>query len=49
MTKTQLLHKGGNDSIQHVDFMFGSKDMKVYGYTKDNKKVMIMDNGEFVV
>lgn len=49
MSKQTLLKHGGNYSIQHVDFMFGSEDMVVDGYTKQNKKVTIIKNGEFVI
>jgi|SRR5690625_806346 len=49
MTPEQLVEKGANDSLLHVDFMFGSEDMKIVGLTQDNKKIVVFDNGNFVI
>lgn len=40
---------GLNDSMIHVDFMIGSEDMEITGYTKDGKAVKIFENGNFVI
>lgn len=48
MTKEQLLEKGINDSLTHVDFMIGTSDLKIVGKTKENQEVLIFENGNFV-
>lgn len=40
---------GVNDSIEHVDFMIGTKDLKVIGETEDGKKITIFDDGDWVI
>ena len=45
MTDQELQEKGVNDSIIHVDFMIGSKDLDITGYTRDGKAVQIFKNG----
>ncbi|MFV0394103.1 MAG: aminopeptidase [Coprobacillaceae bacterium] len=47
MTKEQLLEKGINDSLTHVDFMIGTEDLKIVGKTKDGKEVEIFVDGNF--
>lgn len=49
MDKDELLVNGVNQSLIHVDFMFGSKDMKAVGLTKDNKEIVIIENGNIVL
>jgi len=48
MTRDELYELGGNDSMEHVDFMFGSKDMSIIGKTYDDKEVIIFKDGNFV-
>ncbi len=43
----ELEEKGINDSMIHVDFMIGSKDMNIVGITKDNKEVQIFKDGDW--
>ena len=45
--KEELDAKGINDSSIHVDFMIGSKDLNITGYTRDGKKVAIFRNGNW--
>ena len=40
---------GLNDSMIHVDFMIGSADMSITGYTADGSAVKIFENGNFVI
>lgn len=40
---------GINNSMIHVDFMIGSKDMSIVGVTKDGKKVQIFKDGNWAV
>ena len=43
-------HKAGiNESMIHVDFMIGSKDMDIVGVTKDGKRVQIFKNGNWAI
>jgi aminopeptidase II. Metallo peptidase. MEROPS family M29 len=49
MNKEELLEKGVNDSLVHVDFMIGTADLKIVGTTKDNKKVDIFMDGNFAL
>lgn len=48
-TLEELKQKGINDSMIHTDFMIGSKDMSIVGYTKDGKKVQIFKNGNWAI
>ena len=43
----ELIDYGFNDSSIHVDFMIGSKDLNITGYTRDGKKVAIFKNGNW--
>ncbi|MEG2538893.1 MAG: aminopeptidase [Clostridium sp.] len=47
LSDDELLAKGGNVSITHVDFMVGSNDLNITATTKDNKNILIFENGEF--
>src|SRR5690554_1072788 len=49
MTNEELKEAGANDSMVHVDFMFGSSDLKIVGKTYDNKEVLVFENGNFVI
>ncbi|HHU55537.1 MAG TPA: aminopeptidase [Acholeplasmataceae bacterium] len=48
MTEEELIELGYNKSMEHVDFMFGSRDLEIVGTTFDGKKVQIFKNGNFV-
>lgn len=48
LTKEQLYELGGNDSMEHVDFMFGSEDMSIIGLTYDGKEIEVFKDGNFV-
>ena len=43
----ELKNKGINDSNIHVDFMIGSKDLNITGYTRDGKKIAIFKDGNW--
>jgi len=49
MTKDELKAKGLNDSITHVDFMVGTKDLNITGATHDGKEVPVFRNGNFAI
>ncbi|UQZ37039.1 aminopeptidase [Paenibacillus sp. PK3_47] len=47
MTKEQLIEKGMNQSLTHVDFMMGSPEMNIDGITDDGKSTPIFRNGNW--
>lgn len=47
MTKEELKEKGINDSMIHVDFMIGSKDLNIVGVTKNGERVQIFKDGNW--
>lgn len=49
MTKEEILDKGINDSMIHVDFMIGCDDMDIVGYTRDGKEVQIFKDGNWAI
>lgn len=48
-TKEQMNEMGLNDSVIHVDFMIGSKDLDIVGVTKTGDKVQIFKNGNWAI
>ncbi len=44
-TQKELYAMGINESMIHVDFMIGTRDLTINGITKDGKKVPIFVNG----
>ncbi len=49
MSPDELKAANANNSMTHVDFMFGSEDMDIVGTTQDGKLVQIFKNGNFVI
>ena len=49
LSKDELYELGGNDSMEHVDFMFGSSDMSVVGETYDGQFIEVFKDGNFVI
>ena len=45
MSKEELLKHGINQSKQHVDFMIGTKDLNITGYTESGEEVQIFKEG----
>jgi len=48
LSTEDLVAAGGNDSLLHVDFMFGTADMRVVGIGADGSETVFLDAGEFV-
>ena len=46
-TEDEAHEKGINDSVTHVDFMIGTKDLEITATTHDGKNVKIFENGEW--
>ena len=40
---------GINQSINHVDFMVGTSDLKIVGYTADGREITVFDQGNFAI
>ena len=49
MSEEELLSKGGNTSLQHEDFMFGTADMDIDGITYDGNVIPVFRSGSFVI
>lgn len=49
LSKEELVEKGGNVSMAHSDFMFGSHDMSIIGITQDNKQIEVFKEGNFCI
>ena len=49
MDKEQLKEMGLNDSDTHVDFMIGTKDLKIVGTTWDGKEIPVFLDGNFAI
>ena len=47
MSKEELDQSKLNDCTNHVDFMIGTKDLKITGTTFDGEEIVIFDNGNF--
>jgi aminopeptidase len=47
MTPQQLTDIGCNRSMIHVDFMIGSRDLKITGYNRQGLSVAIFENGNW--
>lgn len=49
MTQAELTAMGLNDSITHVDFMVGTKDLNITGTTHDGREVPVFRDGNFAI
>ncbi len=47
MTKDELIEHGINDSITHVDFMVGTRDLSIVGVTADGREIPVFVDGNF--
>ena len=47
MSDEEATEHGANDSLTHVDFMIGSKEMDIDGVTEDGKTEPVMRGGEW--
>lgn len=48
LTKEELIERGLNDSIIHIDFMIGTKDLNITAET-DTKQIQIFKDGNFCI
>ncbi|HHV59004.1 MAG TPA: aminopeptidase [Clostridiaceae bacterium] len=49
LSKEELKKVGVNDSLEHEDFMIGTRDLEIIGTTFDGKKIPVFKNGNFTV
>ena len=49
MSQEELVEAGMNVSSQHVDFMFGTSDLKIVGETYDGQQIDVFVEGNFVL
>ena len=49
MSLEELKEKGINDSMIHVDFMIGSKDLEIVGVTKQGARITIFKDGNWAI
>ena len=47
MSPEELTAHGLNQSITHVDFMVGTKDLSIVGYCADGEEIAVFENGNF--
>lgn len=47
MGREELLEAGANDSLVHVDFMIGSRDLEIIGTTQDGRRIQVFKEGNF--
>ena len=46
-SREELLELGVNDSLTHVDFMFGTADLAITGIRPDGTRVPVFQNGNW--
>lgn len=49
MSEAELNKVGVNTSLIHEDFMVGSQDLDIDGYTKDGEKIAVFKNGDWAI
>ncbi len=49
MTKDEIKESGVNDSMIHVDFMIGCKELNITGHTRDGRDVDIFRDGSWAI
>ncbi|MBC3797278.1 aminopeptidase [Acetobacterium tundrae] len=47
MSREALQKVGANQSMTHVDFMIGTKDLEIIGSTKDGREICVFKNGNW--
>lgn len=47
LSREELSKLGVNDSLTHVDFMIGTKDLSIVGYTENEEQIQIFKEGNW--
>ena len=49
MSKEELKEAGANDSMVHVDFMIGNRDLKIIAADYDGNETVLFQNGDWAI
>ncbi len=49
MSDDEIKEAGVNDSMIHVDFMIGCKELNITGHTRDGRDVAIFRDGNWAI
>lgn len=49
LSKEELKKLGGNDSMNHVDFMVGTSDLSIIGIEENGDEIVIFKNGNWAI
>lgn len=49
LSKEELRAKGGNDAMNHVDFMVGTSDLTITGIDADGNETLLFKNGNWAI
>jgi len=49
MAREELVEAGLNHSLEHVDFMFGTPDLRITGTTETGETIQIFENGNWAL
>ena len=49
MSRAELEARGMNTSITHVDFMVGTRDLRITGTTAAGETMTVFENGNFAL
>ncbi|MEG2455382.1 MAG: aminopeptidase [Oscillospiraceae bacterium] len=49
MSREELTAHGVNDSLTHIDFMVGTRDLDIVGTTHDGKQIAVFHGGNFAL
>lgn len=49
LSREELSKLGVNDSLTHVDFMIGTKDLNIVGYTENNEEIQVFKDGNWAI
>ncbi len=49
LSKAEKEQIGLNEAYSHIDFMLGSEDLRVTGYTEEGKEILLFENGNWAI
>jgi aminopeptidase len=49
LSEKELEEAGANDSLTHVDFMIGSKDMQIIGIDNNGDETIVFKDGNWAI
>jgi len=48
-SKEELMEMGVNQSMEHIDFMIGTKDLTITGTLENGEELVIFENGDYAL